>query len=776
MSSNRTRGPWALAIIGAGPTCTYAVERLAANLYSGLRFSELQVHIFDPSGEFGAGAVHSPSQSPTSPLNRITGQISFSADESNSATSALLPPTQRPDFHTWCRRRYDETGDDLFALAPEDWPQRRLHGMALCDQFASYVEVISSHQGATVFLHQALVCDVVLDGGRCLIKATKLGGPSPSFNGNEITVAVDHVLFATGHSHNEIRDPEAARLNDIARSGTFHYVHYPYPLHTQLAAFDSFEAGHTIGCRGLGLTAFDVILYLTEGRNGVFEENGDGGLIYRPSGREPLIVAFNRCGLFTAARPYNAKEEDIERYEHRGVFLREETIDRLRDTHGLRATGSDGPGRPQLDFERHVLPILVLEMRCLYYKVLLGEAFGAVLEQYVRPRFESFVSTRLPEHRDKGSARVFLDRAGAELIDRVFEIITAVQSGATLQDVEQQGAGLPTLEMIESYYVFLHGPSAQPEVRRALEDGAPLPEELRRRPSPWGHSLSVRHHRFSFDDLVTPIAAECCTDPDTYRRALCSFMRYDHLQAAQNNLANPTKAACDGVWRDLRQVLGYLIDFGGLTPSSHRRFLDEYLRIHNRLANGASIEVMRKMLALVEAGILEVATGPDPELILDEDGQVFVVGRRTGARYRLEGLIEARLHTFDIRRDASPLYRNMLASGLIRPFTNRSDDDVYVPGGVDITPEHYAIDMSGRVVPQLSFLGVPTEGALFYQIGAARPRQDHHVLNDVIRWFSGMLEQVPYTDEYDEAHHRATASDARFFVSHVEDRRKHPDR
>jgi hypothetical protein len=81
----------------------------------------------------------------------------------------------------------------------------------------------------------------------------------------------------------------------------------------------------------------------------------------------------------------------------------------------------------------------------------------------------------------------------------------------------------------------------------------------------------------------------------------------------------------------------------------------------------------------------------------------------------------------------------------VRPWCNPGAEGErdFVPGGVDITAEHAAVAADGTVLPTLSLLGAPTEGVLFYQIGAARPRCDHHILNDVIRWFGHFMDQVP---------------------------------
>src|SRR6266540_1583757 len=105
---------YSLAIVGAGPTATYVLERFAANALNHLCFHDLTIHVFDPSGEFGAGAVHSPSQPRTSPLNRIAGQLTFAADETNQMTTAMLPEVLRPDFHLWCQAQLAATGDGRF--------------------------------------------------------------------------------------------------------------------------------------------------------------------------------------------------------------------------------------------------------------------------------------------------------------------------------------------------------------------------------------------------------------------------------------------------------------------------------------------------------------------------------------------------------------------------------------------------------------------------------------------------------------------------------------
>jgi uncharacterized NAD(P)/FAD-binding protein YdhS len=309
-----------LGIIGAGPYCTYALERIAAHLRVECSWFRLELHVFDPTGQFGAGSVHSPEQPRSSPLNRIAGQIAFCADETNQSTSVLLPAEERTDFLEWCREQFRQTAEPRFDLDAESWPQRYLHGLALRSKFDHYREAIEAFPSCRVLLHAARVDD---------LEPIEGGGLRAHLGGEPAHVDLDHVLLATGHTANAPSAGSAyERLSHAARDSSFHYIYQAYPLVESLSVLKDDGSGSVVGCRGMGLTAYDVILYLTEGRGGCFVREGSGSLRYVPSGREPSLVVFSRSGVFTSARPYNAKEADPPRLEHRGVFFTEAVVDR----------------------------------------------------------------------------------------------------------------------------------------------------------------------------------------------------------------------------------------------------------------------------------------------------------------------------------------------------------------------------------------------------------------------------------------------------------------
>ena len=652
--------------MGGGPTATYALERLDAVFSHGNPACGLVVHLFERTGEFGPGQVHSARQPRSSYLNRISAQVAFAADLSSSGASWLRPDADRPNLYEWCRRKYAATGCPDFGLQPEDWPRRYVHGLALAERFEAYCSSLTA-AGAVMRRHPVEVTDVLEQGTELVICA----GP--------VRVSVDRVLFATGHPVNDpYRDPEQRPLAEFARRcPTAEYIANVYPLEETLGKVG---ADDRVGVLGMGLTAIDVLLYLTEGRGGRFAPHPSGRLAYLPSGAEPAaIVAFSRSGLFTTARPLNQKQRDVRRLEHRGTFLTDAHVETVRRYRGVPAPAeaiAQGNRSRQLDFEADLLPLIVLEMAYVHYRVLLGEAAAQSLAEAVAPRLASFLHAKQPS--TEQSWRWLLQPmhdAARQLIGRL-------------------------------------GPDAQ---------------------------------LFCWERLVAPVPPGPPTSAQAQREAVLRFMRADDRDAAQGNLANPAKAAADGVWRDLRPVLARAIDFGGLTASSHRRFMQRYLPLHNHLANGAAREVMEKVMALVECGVVDVGTGPRPRVRLDEPHGLFVVeGTEVASSHSVNVLVAARVHPFKASLAEGPLYRNLLRRGLIQEWVNRSSDGTtYVPGGVRLDRCLHPLRPDGTVDDRLTFLGPPSEGARFFQLGALRPDSAHHVMQDVLSWVAGLGLEKP---------------------------------
>ena len=705
---------FSIAIIGSGPMCVYAMERLAALVPSSTPGSRVRISVFERTGRFGSGDTYRTDQPDTNHMNRIAGQIALGADSTVVSNAELLPDRARVEFLEWAASRYAATGDPRFLLSPTDVPKRSVHGEALEFAFMSYVSWLRRSGSVAVDLYHREVTDVVGRPAHAQYGIYVKGMAGPLVKANA-------VLFVTGHSQNEAAfdglDPAGAEARPV--------IPYAYPLERNVGE-DSVPPGAVVGISGLGLTAIDVMLYLTEGRGGRFirrrRSRGEAWLGYIPSGREPKrIVAYSPGGSFVSSRPYNAKQGKP-RQEHHAIAFTQEAIAELRNRCGTTMSLASGRVIRQLSFERHVLPLLVLEMEYVYYGVLLGTRFKDLVQEATRARYLGFL--RDPEaHAEDGADYLLFPGDGCfgEAADYLARIAEHRSVGGDLRRFDEMG-------VLEAFEAFLYG---------AGELDASVPVRRLGEPSPWGHSPDIRDHRFYWREVLDPVTAEGFISGRDWASKVVDYMRSDLANAHQGNVANPIKACCDGVWRDLRAELSAAVDWGGLTAEAHRSFDHRYMRYYNRLSNGAGSAASEKVLSLVEAGLVDVSSGPDPTIERsEEDGRLHIVGSITDADSAVDVLIQARLHRFLPEVDINPLYRNLLDAGVIRRWVNPggAGGRDYYPGGLDLDARNHPYSREGVVDPRLTFVGAPSEGVAYFQMSIARPNADSYILRNLACW------------------------------------------
>ncbi|MFI6651576.1 FAD/NAD(P)-binding protein [Streptomyces sp. NPDC050529] len=589
----------------------------------------------------------------------------------------------------------------------------------------AFADELRRRPGAELHLHRAEIVNI--EASDDVLTVVTSGG------GRHLA---DEVVLLTGRSHHAPQRTRAGRrlARTAARAGARHIPH-PYPMDRELGP------GHcgreaVVGCAGMGLTAIDTVLHLTEGRGGRFEAAPGGGLVYRPSGTEPAgIVAFSGSGLFPYARPDNHKASDGSG-DHRGTFLTREAVRHLRVNVGSPYPGGGDGRQPQLDFEMDVLPLIVLEMAHLHYLTLFGPGITTLLTRHVMPDYLTFLCGTLAS----GAGRDCLLAPLETAVGQVTEVLDSVVNGTRTVAEAQLSVSWPVRDVLLHWTRVVFGPSAELSTGRCVERAEPPKLALDGLTSPSALDTAVTGNRFGWDEAVGPVRSQPC--PEDFRRRTRAFMERDQRWAVQGNRLNPHKAASDGVWRDLRPVISYAVDDAGLTADSQRTFLNRYVRHHNRLANGAAPEIMAKVLALIVHGLLDVGAGPEARVRPDEPtGRVVVDGPHTGFVRPVDVLVDARTHAFDPRADALPLYRNLLASGTVRLWRNASaDGEDFVPGGLDLTPDFHPVRADGSVEPRVTVLGAPSEGARSFLPSALRPDADHYVMRSTLTWLNGFRE------------------------------------
>ncbi|KAH8763253.1 FAD-NAD(P)-binding-domain-containing protein [Diaporthe sp. PMI_573] len=233
--------------------------------------------------------------------------------------------------------------------------------------------------------------------------------------------------------------------------------------------------------------------------------------------------------------------------------------------------------------------------------------------------------------------------------------------------------------------------------------------------------------RWSWDRISKPQGKRTFASADEWRGWLISYLLEDAEEAALGNLEGPLKAALD-VLRDLRNEVRLIVDHAGLGGASRRDHLDGwYTPFNGFLSIGPPLQRIEQMVALMEAGVLEVL-GPRPEARATAGGWLVRSPLIPGDPVRVTTLIEARLPEPNLSRTADGLLSHLLRTSQCRSHTL---DGCYDTGGLDVTEAPYhIIDALGRPHARRFAVGVPTEGVHWVTAAGIRPGVNSVTLQD----------------------------------------------
>ena len=258
--------PRRIAVIGAGPKGLYCVERLVIELQTKRDLPDLEVHIFEPHPSPGAGPVYDPDQPEFLRMNFANAKIDMWSRDIRNPDGAMV---SGPTFVEYLADHGVESGGT-------DYAPRRLVGGYLHEGFERILHALRAL--ATVRVHPEAVVSIERR--------------SSSFTVSTATQSLtsDEVLLTTGH-----RSRTSIASADIS----------PYPV-DQPGGLGDVAPRSIVVVRGMGLTAIDVALALTEGRGGCFTASDTPGrFVYERSGLEVgAVLPYSRTGRPMAPKPH----------------------------------------------------------------------------------------------------------------------------------------------------------------------------------------------------------------------------------------------------------------------------------------------------------------------------------------------------------------------------------------------------------------------------------------------------------------------------------------
>ncbi|WP_281170349.1 FAD/NAD(P)-binding protein [Amycolatopsis nigrescens] len=474
-----------MAIVGAGPRGLSIVERLCAAERTAPSHPAVLVHVIDPAAP-GAGAVWRTEQPRHLLMNTVACQITVYTDRSSQIDGPVEPG---PSLFEWAKGLallgplgdYEQaTLAEARAIGPDDYPSRAFYGSYLRDAFRRVVARAPGHVEVAVHRSRAVA----------LVDAYGVpGGPQGIRleNGTRLN-EVDAVVLAQGHLPARL----TSRQQKTASLARTHRLIYLPPANPADLDLTGIEPGQTVLLRGLGLNFFDHMALFTEGRGGSYLRE-DGRLVYRPSGREPLLCASSRRGV-----PYQARGEN-----EKGAFGR--YFPRLLTPEliaGLRRQAEDGE---RVRFATQLWPLITREVEGVYYSTLLaslgrGDERESFLDRYLGlSEVES--APLLDEYRIDAADRWDWDRIARPYRGRVFTDRADFRSwllAYLARDIDQARAG------------NLSGP-----LKAALDVLRDLRNEIRLAVDHGG--LEGTSHRDELEGWYTPLNAYLSIGPPAAR-------------------------------------------------------------------------------------------------------------------------------------------------------------------------------------------------------------------------------------------------------------------
>ena len=341
-----------ITLIGAGPRGLMLLGRLIS--WQRTRYPQRQLTIFLVDPYPIGGRVWKIDQDPNLIMNTAAAQITLFTDQT---VTGVGPFIAGPDLSTWALTLAADYLDahpeinnrsilmrQAANLGPNSYASRALYGV-----YQQWFFDLQKYQAGTNIITYKQQTVNRLDKKAAGFTVTT----------DQESWQTDQVVMALGNLKNSLtRDQKA--LHDYAQTHQLFYLEPGFPEEGDLSGI---EAQSPVIIRGLGLSFFDLMSRLTEGRGGQFQKASDGLLVYHPSGREPHIFAGSRRGFPYRAKGRNQKGPGEEWQPH---FLTPQQIDAWQ-THG------EVSGQTFWEALKH-------EAELIYYRLLLPQRYPEIDE------------------------------------------------------------------------------------------------------------------------------------------------------------------------------------------------------------------------------------------------------------------------------------------------------------------------------------------------------------------------------------------------------------
>lgn len=216
----------------------------------------------------------------------------------------------------------------------------------------------------------------------------------------------------------------------------------------------------------------------------------------------------------------------------------------------------------------------------------------------------------------------------------------------------------------------------------------------------------------AYHGTVCPDDPAARADGEAYQRSVESFLAADIAEAADGFTASPFKAATETA-REVRDIIRYAVEFGGLTDESLDRFFSYHVEAINRLVIGPEKARAADLLTLLRSGVVSMALGPAPEVSWEPERGTWKLASTTLATPRTvhaDWLYRGFTDRLRSVQDDPTIVGALARRGIFRLF--RPDSSVV--RSADVDRNGHPIGDDGTATRRIWLFGLLCEGATFY--------------------------------------------------------------
>lgn len=202
------------------------------------------------------------------------------------------------------------------------------------------------------------------------------------------------------------------------------------------------------------------------------------------------------------------------------------------------------------------------------------------------------------------------------------------------------------------------------------------------------------------------------TDSLEYIAGVVEFVKHD-LREAHLGLSGSAEKRAIEVLMSARDAIRAVVNYGGLTPSSHSWFYNHFASAINRNAIGPQLDRQEELVMLIEAGVVSASLGPAPELRWIAEKHCWNVRSTVFANpvsFNLDHLLRGYTPQPTLNKNTCALLDALAEGGRIHV---RHTDWLATPG-VAVDAESRPVSPYGLAQAHLFITGVMSEGSTYY--------------------------------------------------------------